>query len=202
MYQKAKKPIYKKWWFWLLVFLFLLVMGNLNTTTKTEAPTQEEQPPIEEKTASETKELSLIDQVTAIVEDPSIGATDVKVVQGVPDADRFKITFTPKDSSWDDTGFVSDCLSDYIDICSKAYQLDGVNKIELYVFVDFIDSKGNVNQEKGFSMCMPKKNFDTYTWENLKYTKGIYNTLINDCELWTVHAGIEKNVNYDDVRYK
>lgn len=198
MNQKAKKPFYKRWWFWVLAFLFLLVMGNMNITT----PTQEEQLPVEEETAPETKELSLIDQVTAIVEDPSIGAKDVTVVQGVPDADRFKITFTPKNSSWDDTGFVSDCLSAYIDICSKAYALEGVNKIELYVFVDLTDSKGNVNHEKGFSMCMPKKNFDTYTWENLKYTKGIYNTLINDCELWTVHAGIEKNVNYDDVMYK
>ena len=199
MNQKAKKPFYKRWWFWVLAFLFLLVMGNMNTKSK---PQVTEQEPIQEDTIQEVKELSLTDQVTAIVEDPSIGATDVKVVQGVPDADRFKITFTPKNSSWDDTDFVSDCLSDYIDICSKAYQLDGVNKIELYVFVDFTDSKGNVNQEKGFSMCMPKKNFDTYTWENLKYTKGIYNTLINDCELWTVHAGIEKNVNYDDVMYK
>ena len=199
MNQKIKKPFYKRWWFWVLAFLFLLAMGNMNTKSK---PQVTEQEPIQEDTVQEVKELSLTDQVTAIVEDPSIGATDVKVIQGVPDADRFKITFTPKNSSWDDTGFVSDCLSDYIDICSKAYQLDGVNKIELYVFVDFTDSKGNVNQEKGFSMCMPKKNFDTYTWENLKYTKGIYNTLINDCELWTVHAGIEKNVNYDDVMYK
>lgn len=199
MNQKIKKPFYKRWWFWVLAFLFLLAMGNMNTKSK---PQVTEQEPIQEDTIQEVKELSLTDQVTAIVEDPSIGATDVKVVQGVPDADRFKITFTPKNSSWDDTDFVSDCLSDYIDICSKAYQLDGVNKIELYVFVDFTDSKGNVNQEKGFSMCMPKKNFDTYTWENLKYTKGIYNTLINDCELWTVHAGIEKNVNYDDVMYK
>lgn len=199
MNQKVKKPFYKRWWFWVLAFLFLLVMGNMNTKSK---PQFKEQEPIQGDPVQEVKELSLTDQVTAIVEDPSIGATDVKVVQGVPDADRFKITFTPKNSSWDDTDFVSDCLSDYIDICSKAYQLDGVNKIELYVFVDFTDSKGNVNQEKGFSMCMPKKNFDTYTWENLKYTKGIYNTLINDCELWTVHAGIEKNVNYDDVMYK
>lgn len=199
MNQTIKKPFYKRWWFWVLAFLFLLAMGNMNTKSK---PQVTEQEPIQEDPVQEVKELSLIDQVTAIVEDPSIGATDVKVVQGVPDADRFKITFTPKNSSWDDTGFVSDCLSDYIDICSKAYQLDGVNNIELYVFVDFTDSKGNVNQEKGFSMCMPKKNFDTYTWENLKYTKGIYNTLINDCELWTVHAGIEKNVNYDDVMYK
>lgn len=199
MNQTIKKPFYKRWWFWVLAFLFLLAMGNMKTKSQ---PQVTEQEPIQENPVQEVKELSLTDQVTAIVEDPSIGATDVKVVQGVPDADRFKITFTPKNSSWDDTDFVSDCLSDYIDICSKAYQLDGVNKIELYVFVDFIDSKGNVNQEKGFSMCMPKKNFDTYTWENLKYTKGIYNTLINDCELWTVHAGIEKNVNYDDVMYK
>lgn len=199
MNQTIKKPFYKRWWFCVLAFLFLLAMGNMNTKSKSQVTEQE---PIQEDTVQEVKELSLTDQLTAIVEDPSIGATDVKVVQGVPDADRFKITFTPKDSSWDDTGFVSDCLSDYIDICSKAYQLDGVNKIELYVFVDFIDPKGNVDQEKGFSMCMPKKNFDTYTWENLKYTKGIYNTLINDCELWTVHAGIEKNVNYDDVMYK
>lgn len=199
MNQKIKKPFYKRWWFWVLAFLFLLAMGNINTKSKSQVTEQE---PIQEDTVQEVKELSLTDQVAAIVEDPSIGATDVKVVQGVPDADRFKITFTPKNSSWDDTGFVSDCLSDYIDICSKAYQLEGVNKIELFVFVDFTDSKGNVNQEKGFSMCMPKKNFDTYTWENLKYTKGIYNTLIHDCELWTVHAGIEKNVNYDDVMYK
>lgn len=39
---KQEKPFYKRWWFWLLAFLFLLVMGNMNTGRNTQAPAVQE----------------------------------------------------------------------------------------------------------------------------------------------------------------
>lgn len=53
---KVKKPFYKRWWFWVFAFLFLLVMGNLNTQKPVEeAPA----PVVKESTAEVTVEPNL-----------------------------------------------------------------------------------------------------------------------------------------------
>lgn len=190
--EKTKKPFYKKWWFWLLVFLFLLVMGNMNTKNKSEDPepaaeVQEDQQPTE-------------DPITALVSSmvPK-KSSDLKVIVN---EGTVMVSFHYDGDSWDETDFCRESLSDYINLCLKAYELDGVEKVNYAVFVDLIDSKGNADSEKGIQICMPKDVFNTYNWENMKYKPDSYDQIESDCEIFSIHAGIRKNVDTSKIYYK
>lgn len=190
--EKTKKPFYKKWWFWVFAFLFMLVMGNLNTGNKTkDAP----EPKAEAETvAPQTVE----DQLTTIIDSLHFKYSDLEIITG----STTKISLHYDKESWDETRFCQSCLTDYINLCKQAYALDGIDKVEYYVFVNLTDPKGNETSEKGFSICMSKDVFNTYNWDNLEYVTDSYNQIASDCEFIDIHAGIEKNVDFSKVFYK
>lgn len=195
---KQKKPFYKKWWFWVLVFFFFLACASSNVqktkTTETapvaEATTQEE--PKEEPQEEEK------DPITAIIDEQGFSYSDLDVIQnnGI-----VKISLHYDDTSWDETDFCRECMSDYINICSKAYQIEGIEKVEYSVFVDLMDAKGNESKDKGFSMSMTKSVFDTYNWENIKYNPSSYKQIESDADIY-IHPGIKAKVNFDKMYYK
>lgn len=194
---KQKKPFYKKWWFWLLVFLFLLVMGNMNTQKTAPAETT---PVAEATTQEEPQETSQEkDPITAIIDEQGFSYSDLDVVQ--TDSGLVKISLHYDDTSWDETDFCRECMSDYINICSKAYQIEGIEKVEYYVFVDLMDAKGNESSAKGFSMEMFKSTFNTYNWENIKYNPDSYKQIESDADIY-IHPGIKAKVNFDKMYYK
>lgn len=190
---KQEKPFYKKWWFWLLVFLFLLVMGNLNTQKTAPAETT---PVAKATTQEETQEEK--DPITAIIDEQGFSYSDLDVVQS---NSLVKISLHYDDTSWDETAFCRECMSDYINICSEAYQIEGIEKVEYYVFVDLMDAKGNESQGKGFSMCMSKSVFDTYNWENIKYNPDSYKQIESDAEIY-IHPGIKSQVDFSKMFYQ
>lgn len=194
---KEKKPFYKKWWFWGIIALVLMYRIGSSIT-----PTETTNASIEASVEESSVDTSIEGQLTAILDELNIKYSDLKIVQGTPDTDRYNITYHYDESSWDETHFVDDCLSDYIDLCNKAYQIDGINNIQLYVFTDLMDAKGNPTTEKGFAMSMTKEKYDTYSWENIQYLKGKYDLIEADSEFIDIHPGIRKNVNFDEVMYK
>lgn len=191
--EKSKKPLYKHWWFWVLVFLFLLIMGNLNTGKKTPA---EDPAPVENEAAAEASEDTLEDKIKASFKNHY---SDLQVTES---ADSVKLSLHYDDTAWDETRLISDCLTDYVNLCQMLYPLGEVSKIEFYVFCDFTDSKGNESSEKAFAICMPKDKFDTYNWDNIKFTEGSYDQIESDCEYIDIHAGLKKNVDFNKVYYK
>lgn len=193
MEKKAKKPFYKKWWFWVLAFLFLLVMGNLNTGPKEEK--QETAPVVQEEPEEAPQEK---DPITAIIDAQKFEYSDLSIIEN---SGLLKISLHYDKTTWDETDFVRECLSDYVDICSEAYEIEGIDKIEYYVFVDLTDSKGNESSNKGFSMYMPKDVFKTYNWENLKYIPGFYKQIESDSEIF-IYPGIKNRVDFEKVYYK
>lgn len=196
--EKQAKPFYKRWWFWVIVFLFLLVMGNLNTGKKeTTAPDPESE------VAEETAEpQSIEDQLTSIVDSVIKDKSELNVVQKASDKTRYNISMNYDEASWDETYFVSAALTAYIKICQEAYKIDGVDAIELYLLIPMIDAKGNEITEVGFTMIMTKDKFSTYTWSNLAYREGIYDTVAADCEQLVIHAGVKNKVDFNKVMYK
>lgn len=195
---KQKKPFYKKWWFWVLVFFFFLACASSNVqktkTTETapvaEATTQEEP---KEEPQEEGK-----DPITAIIDEQGFSYSDLDVIQN---NGLVKISLHYDDTSWDETDFCRECMSDYINICSKAYQIEGIEKVEYSVFVDLMDAKGNESKDKGFSMSMTKSVFDTYNWENIKYNPSSYKQIESDADIY-IHPGIKAKVNFDKMYYK
>lgn len=206
---KEKKLIYKKWWFWVLVILVIGMIGNAvdpkkpkeeaSTAASSLEETKEEskeEPPVEENEPQTTEE-----KIAAIVDAQHFKYSDYRFVTSPNDDGNISITLHYDDASWNETGFVVSCLTDYINICKEAYTIEGITKVEYYVFCDFTDVKGNPKTEKGFAICMIKENFETYNWDNIKGRSDAYPQIEKDCEYIDIHAGIRKNVNFDKVFY-
>lgn len=193
-----KKPVYKKWWFWAII---ILVLGSLLFGGKDNNKTPSTDP---EPTAEASQEVSQEPETTeskftAIIDSLKFKYSDLQIYDN---GSSVKISLHYDSSSWDETHFCSDCLTDYINLCQQGYEIPGIDKIEYYVFVDFQDAKGNEKSEKGFAICMTKKNYETYTWENMEYKEGSYSQIESDCELLDIHLGIKKNVDFNKVYYK
>lgn len=195
---KQEKPFYKKWWFWLLVFLFLLVMGNLNTQKTAPAETIPVAKATAQEDPQEAPQEEEKDPITAIIDEQGFSYSDLDVIQN---NELVKISLHYDDTSWDETDFCNSCLTDYINICSKIYQIDGIEKVEYFVFVNLTDAKGNESKDKGFSMSMSKSVFDTYNWENIKYNPDSYQQIESDADIY-IHPGIKPQVDFSKMYYK
>lgn len=88
-------------------------------------------------------------------------------------------------SLWNESDLVSHCISDYINYCTEAYQLDTVNNISFAIFVPLsaVDEKGNKTESMNhvMSIQMNANEFNTFVWTNLEYTN-IYDVFTKNCD--------------------
>lgn len=207
------KPITKKWWFWLIVaagvvfwaFTWISALNGLSETTTTSAnmtpaavDPKEETPEQESKPEQEPEEMTTEDRLTAIIDSLGFDYSNLAIV---PISEGYKISYNYDSGAWDETGLISGCLSDYINLCKEAYQMDDINKIELYVFCKMTDARGNEDYQKAFAISMPKENYDKYDWDNIKGAKGKYDVINEDCDLLDIHEGIKKNIDLNNIIY-
>ena len=111
------------------------------------------------------------------------------------------VNFKNASSSWDETVFTRDQLTAYVDFCKTAYSVGKINEVIWQSSVDMTDARGNTNTETGITISMNKDAFDKYDWENMSYRSGTFSQIEADCDIFNLHAGIAKNVNYDKVFY-
>lgn len=112
-----------------------------------------------------------------------------------------KVNFKNASSSWDETTFVREQLTGYIDFCKTAYSVGEINEVIWSSLVEMTDARGNANTETGITIDMKKDAFDKYDWDNMSYRSGTFSQIEADCDIFNLHAGIAKNVNYDKVYY-
>lgn len=198
--ENTKKPFYKKWWFWVLVFLFLLVMGNLNTKKSAPEVQDPEPEPVQEEVQEVEAPKTTVEELEAIVDSVVKKKSHLNVVE--TKSGRYNINMHYEESSWDETYFVSSALTAYIKICKEAYQMDGVDVIEFYLIIPMIDAKGNQSDDIGFSMVMPKDKFESFNWSNLAYKEGIYDTVADNCDQITINPGVANKADLSKVMYK
>ena len=196
--EKQKKPIYKKWWFWVLIVLLIPI---LNPNKKQSSPdvTPAPEASVEATTEDIQEPQTTEDKITAIIDSLNFKYSDLKIYDN---GSSVKISLHYDEEAWDVTRLCSNCLTDYINLCKQAYEIEGIDKIEYFAFVNMIDPKGNEISEKGFAICMAKANYSTYTWDNLKFVEGSYDQIESDCEFLDIHAGIKKDVDFSKVYYK
>lgn len=142
-----------------------------------------------------------MERIWHFADDMDFKKSDLKVVQGTPDTDRYGISFHFDDIALDETSFMRQMFSAYVDICRDAYALDDVNIVEMYVFTDMTDQKGNTASEKVFSISMEKDKFQEYNWDNLNNQKVNIDVIQNDCRIFYVHPGIFQNFNEKGFYY-
>lgn len=185
---KQKKPFYTAWWFWVIV---VIVFMSFITPKKEKTPVEETKEVVEDPQEEQ-------DPITSIVESQKIKSSDLKVETT---GDTATISLHFDGTSWDETDFVRQAMSQYINICQQAYEIEGIETVDYSVYVDLMDAKGNEAPEKGFEMSMPKSSFTTYNWENLKFMPDSYTQIEADSEIY-IHPGIKQNVDFSKVYYR
>lgn len=194
---KEKKPFYRTWWFWVIIIFIVLplMFGIKNTASKESTP----EPAVEASKEASQEPETTESKFTAIIDSLKFKYSDLQIYDN---DSSVKISLHYDNTSWDETHFCSECLTDYINLCQQGYDIPGIDKIEYYVFVNLQDAKGNEKSEKGLAICMTKDSFNTYNWDNMKYIAGSYDQIESDCEFLDIHAGIKKNVDFNKVYYK
>lgn len=176
MNQKAQKPIYKKWWFWVLVFLFLLVMGNMNTTIKTEMPAQKTEEVIDE------------DHLSSLIKSKVSSNYTLKNNDGY-----YEIVYDLDKTPYDYTDYVSQALTHCL-IVSK-YLFENTNCSQLRMDMR---SDGDVVT----SLIISKDGFNKHSWSDIAYTKEIYDDIQDSFDKFYVENMLMKDVVSDEVMIK
>lgn len=198
---KDKKPVYKKWWFWVLLtfLIFLIVPVKQPATTEISAPEASSEASSEATPEAPEEPQTTEEKLTAIIDSLNFKYSDLKIYQN---EGSVKISLHYDDDSWDETKFCSDCLTDYINLCAQAYQIEGIDNVQYFVFCKLIDSRGNEVSEKGFAMSMLKDKYEAYDWDNIEFVAGSYSQIEADSEYIDIHEGIKKNVDFNKMYYK
>lgn len=99
---------------------------------------------------------------------------------------------------WDETDIVRSAYKTLVSYGLKAFQIDGVDEVEITLKSNFTDQYGKSNEEKAVQISMKKDEFSKYDWNKL-VGQNIYNQMKTSCSYYWVHAAIQKNLKTDKL---
>lgn len=114
--------------------------------------------------------------------------------------DQYKVvtlTRGPRDY-YDETDTVRAAYTNLVSYGFKAFDIDGVDKVEVILKASFTDQYGKNQEEKAVDLRMNEQEFRKYDWNNLKYVN-IYNQMLNSCDIYYVHPAIYKAQHTDKL---
>lgn len=110
------------------------------------------------------------------------------------------ITYKNTGVAWDESAFVRQILSAFIDFQRLAYDVDGIGAVRFEVWQDITYDRGNTESDLCYQLMMDKDTFALYSWDTLS-GHPILQQMQRDCAEFYIHPGILNNVNDDDVIY-
>lgn len=174
--EKTKKPFYKRWWFFVFAFLFMLVMGNLNTGNKAKnapAPKQEK--------AEETT-----------IEDVFVKATNAKEYTINEGNGYLEITYTLNKTPYDYTDYVSQALTHLLEVATAAFKGETTQiRMDMKADGDIVTS-----------LILSKDGYNKHSWKDITYTEGIYNDIVGDFDKFYVESMLMNNIDPDKIMIK
>lgn len=96
---------------------------------------------------------------------------------------------------------LSDVFSDYVIFSKNIYDNFDYDYISFYVFLISTDAKGNQLKQNDLNFTMNRSEYETYTWENLKYIS-IYDSFRNSCSTFDIDKRLENGIDPKKVYYK
>lgn len=110
------------------------------------------------------------------------------------------ISYKNTSAAWDESAFVRQVLSTFVDFQRLAYNVDGIGAVRFEVWQDMTDDRGNTASDLCYQFTMNKDAFSLYNWDTLS-GHPILDQMQRDCSEFYIHPGILKNVKADDVIY-
>ena len=186
------------------VFALCLMMLFCLSSCRNDTPAEEEGTATPElahgEETKENKEYSAdIESLKALFCDSVYDDCDADEfeVRWSEELECFIIFYLPPDRPWDETAFVRKEMSNYIDYCTKAYEIDGVNNVLFNISAQMLDRYGEESNEVVMRLWMRKENFEKFNWGSLEYIS-VYDNFKLDSEMFVVEL---KNVDTEDVFY-
>lgn len=161
----------------LIVYLLLFIIAGCSSSSK----------------KVDTTKMDYFDAVKAVVEQElknKASNFEYKEAESTVTV-RYLVT----ESMYDETAFVNNSFSHYVNICRELYDRSDAKNLYFYIDGTIVDGKGNEETRTLIYLDMHIENFKTYNWENLKYRDLNYNTVASDCEIFMIKRPI---VNYWD----
>lgn len=205
MEKKAKKPIFKRWWFWVLLVLIGIsaLAAGRSGGDGTPVTTQEVQ--TRQGAQAETEPAAVPVEYTAdadsLKELLSAVLPDTEGVEIFDDEAGWNVTFTYTGTTWDETSLLRKILSGYVDFCREAYEIEGVDSVLFYTSANGTDGRGQPATFQVFNICMNKDKFAAYNWDAMKARSGSYEQIEADCEVFWIHPGVLGSAKTEKIYY-
>ena len=190
--EKQKKPIYKKWWFWVLIVfvIFAIIPG------KKQAPAVE--PTTSEASSEATSENApASDLLNEPKDDPLLSyfteATGIKEAKITKNGDYIEIVYTLTDLPYDYTDYVSKGLTHFVKTAKLIYSNTDCDMLRM----DMKSEDSIVT-----SLIITKDNFNSFDWSSWAYTEGIYDQVNDKFQKFYVESMLMKSVDINKIMYK
>ena len=110
------------------------------------------------------------------------------------------VTYHNDAAAWDESAFVRQVLSTFIDFQRLAYDVDGIDAVRFEVWQDMTDDRGNTAPDLCYQFKMTKDACALYDWDAMS-GRPILDQMQRDCAEFYIHAGILLKADADDVIY-
>jgi len=168
-----------------------------NETTKpTTATTTEKTEVAQKPSAEQPKPENIYDKLWKAL-DESIKTRDGYSIVYVDESKIATLSRSPRDY-YDETSVVKGAYHTLVSFGLKAFQIDGVDKVDVILNSKFTDEYGKSNEEKAVELSMREDEFNKYDWKGLAY-QNVYEQMLNSCDDYYIHPAIIRNLNTDKL---
>lgn len=196
MEKKQKKPIYKRWWFILLVLLLvfagiggILDTAGVQTEREKEFEVKKEEKEKEKTIEEERKKNRTIDEV--MMEDEN-GVDKAILEDGTLTLENDVTTF------WDETSILKTDVLTMFELMPKVFEDDGVDRARIVLNVEITDNKGNSEIEPVIYFEYTREHFGELEYNNfLNMATSQTWRIFNESTSYEIHPGIYNNVKDD-----
>lgn len=152
--------------------------------------------------SSTTTKKEYIDVVKELVEkELKNKAKDITITNSTEQGECIKVQYFVTESAWDETDFVRDGFSHYVNVCRDAYTEANAKDIYFCIDGEITDGKGNKETRTLIYLDMPIDKFNTYNWKELDCVNLDYDMVAGDCNIFMIKRPIDGNWNPADFYY-
>lgn len=156
--QTKKKSIWKNWWFWLIIFFVLFIVGSLSEDLEIEN---------EKEITKEKIELTLEERIEQ--EAKNIVKSHESVRVSYEEKNGVASLVVEDEEVYTASSAVRDIVSYFMSWGIKIEDEEGIKTIEVTQKTVIVDYMGEENKEDFVKISMDIDNFKQFNWKNLEY---------------------------------
>lgn len=185
------KPIYKKWWAWVIAFFaVLIVYGAITGVNQAKEQIEEEKNnPVEEKEETKTEPDEEKDEKEQSEDDKEVDTDDIKsseLFEG-----ELTLTYEPG-TLWSENSFFRVVHSSFKDV-EQAFDDKEVDSVVVMIYALMTDEKGNEESKPVITYRYTRDDFNELNYDKfIDMSVGEEWRILNEAEAYFINPGIRK----------